>query len=422
MRFEYRPTHIKEWVRKEITQKIDTNDLDSEIIQNRLERLRGAIGIIKDRPENEFIKWVNDLNTRDSVLLPFVYNMVQKRFQKEQLIVKMASTAQLKRQMFYNLIEQCYRGGNFQPFWSIVKLSFQHNRTSIGRNWSEEKEEVWSKFVLIENSHVKHICEVINKGERPFTNILQDYFILESHKIYEDIIIEMFSSGSKTLFYNETDLFTKYLHKSDSLTAQLLVSGFIKSGSVYGLEDISVRILEKMGTYKKQPMLWTNVEKVLKIEFHQWYLRKNIREFFSGINKEHERFVYWEKFVPKMQDALVIEKENTILFYFDDVVIMEVLGTGAVYVYTSNTFERKFGALVDQYRDALESRTFKTFGVVNFNLKRTMLMDKNEVVKGGWLTHIGSWQYSFDNFLHKRLNWEVDRNAILQESKNDITI
>jgi len=422
MRFEYRPTHIKEWVKKEITQKSYTNGLDTEVIQNRLERLRGALSIMIERPESDFLKWISDLGPRDSVLLPFVYNMVHKRFQKEQLIIKMASTAKLKRQLFYNLIEQCYRGGNFQPYWSIVKLAFQNNKNAIARNWSLEKVQAWEKFVQVEINHIKHICEVINKGNLSLADTLQNYFVQESHKLYEEIVIEAFSQGSKMVFHNESKLFMQFLSKSDTITAQLIVSGFIKSRCIYDLEEISVKVLEKMGTYKKQSMLWANVENSLKIEFHQWYLRKNIREFFSGINKEHERFVYWEKFVPKMQDALVIEKEKTILFYFDDVVVMEVLGTGAVYVYSTHTFEKRFGGMIEKYRDSLESHSFKTFGMHIFTLKRSMIMDKNVVVRGGWLIHSGGWQNNFDNFLRNRLNWEVNKDAILQESKNDITI
>lgn len=422
MRFEYKPIFLKEWVKKEITDKSNSNGLDSAGIQNRLERLRGVLSIIREQSDNVFLKWVEELGARDSVLLPFVYKDVHKKFQKEQMIIKMASTAKSKRQLFYNLIEQCYSTNNFNPFWSIVKVGFENNQNAIVRNWQGERVEIWQEFVKVKYAQATYICDKINNKNLPLDLILQDYFINKSHKIYEEVVIEMFSNGTKSVYQNENNLFIHFLNKSDTVKVQLLVSGFIKSKCLYELEVISVKILEKMGTYKKQPMLWANVEESLKIEFHQWYLRKNIREFFSGINKEHERFVYWEKFVPKMQDALVIEKEDTILFYFNDVVIMEVLGTGAVYVYNIITFEREFGEKVNNYRESLENARFKVFKTNSFNLRRSMLMNPNSVVPGGRLSHYKGWQKNFDNFLSKRLNWEVNHNAILQERKDDITI
>ena len=111
-------------------------------------------------------------------------------------------------------------------------------------------------------------------------------------------------------------------------------------------------------------------------------------------------------------------------FYFSDVVIMEILGTGAVYIYERDFFNRRFGNLVDKYLESVEKADIHGWSYTDKRLRltRSKLMEKNLIVPGGWLPHYLGWEDKFDKYLKQQLNWEVDRNAIVREGENLFTL
>jgi hypothetical protein len=51
-----------------------------------------------------------------------------------------------------------------------------------------------------------------------------------------------------------------------------------------------------------------------------------------------------------------------------------------------------------------------------------MLMEKESVILGGWLTHSGGWQAKFDYFLKNKLKWEVKESEIVRKNQNIFTV
>ncbi|MFC4409006.1 hypothetical protein ACFOZY_01010 [Chungangia koreensis] len=420
MKYEYRPTRLTDWVRREIKSKPTYHNQNTEKISNRLERLRGALSVLETKSTEEFQNWLESLTSRDVVLLPYLYKEVKQENQKPMLKIMLEIGAN-KRQMYRNCIEMCYRTGDFNPYWWIANTSFKKNKDSITRNWSKEKLLRWEKFIDTPDNYASKMAVLI-EYENDTEEVFQDFYINNGHRFYKDVLLRLFENGSKKTFRSEKQLFLKYFENADNITMQKLAAGFIRTGLLNELDDISRKIYEKMGTYIRKSMLWSEVETRLKKAFHQWVLRQNIREFFLHLNKDHERFGYWEKFIPKMEDAVVLKKEQTVLFYFSDVVIMEILGTGAAYVYEKIYFQNRWGQRIDKYLEAVERAEILNMSYITVKLTRSMLMDKDAVVKNGWLTHSGDWKFKFDRFLRYSLNWEVNKDEILRKNENFFTL
>lgn len=165
-------------------------------------------------------------------------------------------------------------------------------------------------------------------------------------------------------------------------------------------------------------MLWKYVGEEEKRRFAQWIMKLELKDFFGGVNKNHERFQYWEKFIPKLEDVVVTDERTTLIMYFRDVVIMEVLGTGAVYIYPADVFQRHFQPKIDRMLAERERFVNKAWLKVR-EVKRTELMDRNLTIPGGWLRHNVGWQWKFDEWLRRELGWEVRRDVLLQKETED---
>lgn len=96
---------------------------------------------------------------------------------------------------------------------------------------------------------------------------------------------------------------------------------------------------------------------------------------------------------------------------FTDVVIIEKLGTGAVYVYEKKIFESSFRREIDRIR-AKETSGWIIKEVTHGDLRNIDLAINR-------LMHTGGWQDKFDTWLKYNLGWEVDRDVLLEkENKN----
>ena len=169
-----------------------------------------------------------------------------------------------------------------------------------------------------------------------------------------------------------------------------------------------------MGTYVRQPMKWTDVTQQNKEIFHGWFMSKELKNFFGEINQNHERSKYWQKFSSKIKKVVVFDNKSKILMFFDEVVILEIIGTGAVYVYENSVFDKHFGVKVAEYEKRIEAghRLYH-----NSNLTHSMFRRQELVYKNGWLKHQYNWQEKFDNYLKRALHWEVNENELIRNRK-----
>lgn len=401
--FHYEPTKLKMYVRENFS-KVDFlpyPNYDSDLFKGDLARLRGQVDIKIHEDIKSFNEWLLHLNRKYQLLLPFIYEELLTGAQQKSVVQAITVILEKDKRVFANLLHQCYSKNNFEPYWSLLVYGYKKNPTFYNKYWNLDVKKIWAEYSRIKRKHAKHVGEQALNRIQNIDAVMDLHFIREEHLFHREVLIYIFEHGTIELFQREESRFKKLLKTADNVTAQKLATGFVRANAMYKMEEIAYMIFNQLNTYIKYPMFWANTEKDVKERFHQWYLRENIKEFFNGIHKEHERFLYWEKFIPRMKDALVLSDRQTILFYFPEVVIMEILDTGAVYVYETDVFENLFGRKVNAYRENLDKH-----GDVAI-LKRSMIMNKNYVYQDGWLTHSGAWQYKFDRYLERALNWEV---------------
>lgn len=406
--FEYKPVLLKEYVKKHFAKRdlLPYPDYELASFISMLERLRGQTDIKIGEPIDSFTKWIVSLEKKYKRLIPFVYAQLVNDEQRKIAIQEMANILQTEKVVFAHLLHECYSTNTFTPFWDILARAYMARGAQYNQTWDAQTKQAWSDYVRISTDHVSFVGNEVLKRERNMEAVLDLYFVREEHAFYEAIVLYVFDRGTVELFQREKQRFVQMLQAADNVTAQRLATGFIAANALEALEDVSYAILDKLRTYKERPMYWANTEPHIKEAFHRWYLRKNIHEFFNDItNKNHERFVYWERFIPKMNDAFVLSDRKTILFYFSDVVIIEILGMGAVYIYDVQTFNYHFAKTVEHYRELMIDNDERLLWMKP--LKREMIMDKSLVYKDGWLTHSGEWQYKFDMYLQRQLGWEI---------------
>ena len=419
MKFEYKPYFLAEWVKKEI--KVQDNYYESEEFLNSVEDLRGLIHFYNNRSEEDYHQWFNGLLTKTVIIFPFVIQEIKNDNNKKLTEDKLLSLANDNRQLFRNAIEACYQSNEFGLNWNVARRAFNNNFSKVTRGWSRRKIEQWEKFIMEGRDFQKHVADLVLRKGVSVSDAQQQLLFNEGHAFYNSLLLILFTEGSSELYKNEKKKFIEIFNRADTSKQQLIARGFIRSGSIEIVEEISFIIYEKMKTYIRQPMKWDLIEESVKKEFNKWVMSKNVREFFLGLDKDHERFIYWKKFIPVLQDVVIVEK-STMLMFFDDIVIMEILGTGAVYVYTKEFYNNRFDYLIQKYLIEEEKVKMGRMYYNRFNLRRSMLMEKDSVVRGGWLPHAGNWQYKFDHFLKQRLNWEVEESEILRKNQNIFTL
>ena len=406
--FEYKPVAFKKYVNETFTKVnlLPYPDYDKEAFKNSVERLRGQVDINLHAPIEEFENWLTQLEVKYKQLLPFVYEMLVSDEQRGLTIIEMQRILSEKKVVLAHLLHQCYIDNNFTPYWALLVRGYKMNPERYNKYWTAEIKRAWAEYVDVNTDHVAYVGKKILERNN-IEAVMDLYFVREEHAFYRELFIYIFEHGNMELYKREEKRFTETFKAADNLLAQRLASGFIKAGAMDELENVTYTIFGKLNTYVRRPMYWSETEQDVKERFHQWFLRKNIKEFFAGVSQNHERFIYWEKFIPRMKDALVLGDRKTILFYFPDVVIMEILGTGAVYIYEVDVFESHFGEKVKRYREGLESDGDKRYNISPYRLERRVIMDRDLVYKNGWLMHSGDWQRKFDNYLRKSLRWEV---------------
>lgn len=423
MIFAYRPVRLMEWVEKEVKEKSsDKLSLKEDRKNLSLDILRETLLKMMKRPHVEFESWTKWLTAREKNMLPFLFVELETKEQKEVVVKELLKLAATSRQLFKNCLDLYYHTEYSYPYWVLAKVSYQNNRTRIIKRWSNEQIQEWDQFLKQKDRQEKYIVQNIISTDKPIREVCSLYNLKDSHSFYKKVAFHAFESANLNFFHREKELFINLFSRESNDNQQRLAAPFIISDALNEMEDVSKLIYERMSTYMRKPQLWANMEVELKKKFHSWAMLQNIREFFTGIDKDHERFQYWEKFIPKMENAVVLKKERTVLFYFNDVVIMEILGTGAVYIYKRDYFDNRWGARVDAFLESEERANILGEYYNPTKLTRLSLMDRDNIYKEGWLRHNGDWQIKFDDFLRDSLNWEVNKDEILQQSKNHFTI
>lgn len=420
----YKPAKLTEWVSREISSNRNTSRLEKqiEIKELRIEILREILVRRMRGTLTDFETWIQSLSVRDLNSLIFLFEEIQTKEQKDVTVKYLFRLANSNRQLFKNCLDCFYHKEKTYPYWTLAKVAYSKNKDRLSKRWSDSELQDWNNFMQQKTSQEDYIVEKVFELKASIEMTCNKFRLNVSHPFYRSILIRMFEKADTAFLKKEKELFINLFFSLDIEGKQRLINAFVHAGALHIIEDISQLIYEKVSTYMRKPQLWNLVKPEYKVAFHSWAMLQNIREFFSGLNKNHERFVYWEKFVPKMMNAIVLKKEQTVLFYFEDVVIMEILGTGAVYIYEKQYFLGRWQERIEEFLEDEERKALIENHYSSVRLTRMSLMDKEKIVPGGWLIHSGEWQWKFDEFLSNHLNWEVDRDAILKQSKKQVTI
>lgn len=412
MNFVYKPVFITDWVNREIKHRRRT-DYDTPEFQTLLSEFKSLIYHYAERSYKEFQDWFERINPKNLKVFPFLMEHISHENRWELVQNKLLSRSKKDSSLFDYALEACYIDHRFKGNWEIVQSCYRENKLAVSLGWSSRKTAFWDEFVKIDSRQQYFIIAEMKKF-LAFNDLIDFLMLKESHSFYTSVILELFSNGTTEFYRDQQMKFIELFNQSDNAKQQILSRGFIRSNSLYELEDISYAIYKNLGTYVRQPMKWSNVGEKEKRAFHGWLMSKELRNFFGNLNQNHERFKYWEKFSTMLEKVVILGQDKTMLMYFYEVVIMEVLGVGAVYVYDKEIFNNTFGHRVGLHETHVKSNS-STYS--KHAIRRSLLMEKELVVQGGWLMHHQGWQENFDRFLSRRLNWEVNENEIIRNQK-----
>lgn len=411
MKYVYEPFKLKVWLKNNRDLSLPSR------LENANEKYKSVMESLKEDFERQqtakdFEKWVSSLSRREKLLLPNLYNSNLDKDMKESMVRLMQENARTERRMFRVMVDVVYQTCDLEEMWRLLKLSFHSHAEKIEKKFSEKDSKKWRGFLQSEDP-VHYLAETAYFSEKGILKELETFFLTENLPLYKYVMMDIFRFAEEDFFIKEKNLYKSFFVQATNEEQQKMAEGLIRNCRLNRVQDLGKLIFEKLKTYRRKPMLWSQVGEEEKTRFANWIMRLEIKDFFGGVNKDHERFQYWEKFIGKLQDVVVTDNKSTLIMYFSDVVIMEVLGTGAVYVYYTDVFEKHFQTKINQMLTQRER--FANSWVQVKEVKRSQLMDKTLIVPGGWLRHHADWQYKFDAWLKSTLGWEVRRNVLLQK-------
>ncbi|MFC4799469.1 hypothetical protein ACFPA1_08870 [Neobacillus sp. GCM10023253] len=413
MKYEYQPTMLKTWLRDNKDMKINLSIEDINVeYKGELEQLKENFKVVKHFPIESFSNWANNLSRRQRLLLPNLYSPELKPEIKGKLLEVVRENAKSEKRLFRVLVDSLYQTCDLNELWKIVKLSFELHQERLNKRFTEDQAMKWKEFLHSANP-VHHLAVQSYKSEKNFLEELESYYLTDNFPLYKLVLMDVFTFADENFFIQEKGLYKKYFKSATNEEQQKMAEGLIKNCKLHNVKDLGKMIYERLKTYRRKPMLWNKVGEDEKKRFANWILKMEIKDFFGNVNTNHERYQYWKKFIVNLEDVIVTDNRSTLIMYFSDVVVMEVLGTGAVYVYTSSDFNRYFQKKIDNM--LADREKYQNSYYVPKEVRRPELMDKYLTVPGGWLTHTGGWQDKFDYWLYSHLGWEVDESALLQK-------
>ena len=408
MKYVYEFHLLNNWARDNREFRIKMNDdMSGAKYQSKLEGLKQEFLSLPYFQKSS--TWMKSLSKRQRNLVPYLYDKNLEAKQKTFLLHAIKSSIPEERRMFRTLVDVLYQTCDVDALWELVRSSQVAHSERIERRMELEQSNKWEKFLQTDKP-ISYLAEEGYKSDKGFIEELSTYYLTENMPLFKYVLLDVLKIADEDFFIKEKKLYKKYFSDASNLEQQDMAENLIKKCKLNRVEDLGKLIYEKLKTYRRKPTLWKNVSEDEKRRFANWIMRLELKDFFEQVDKSHERYQYWKKFIFKLEDVVVTDGKRTLVMYFADVVIIEVLATGAVYIYNHYKFKRYFQQKVDKYL-ADKEKTYPR-GFFPKELKRSELMDKGHIVKGGWLTHIGKWQERFDEQLKLNLSWEVDRDVL----------
>jgi len=414
--FEFYPIQLAQWVNLHCRKsQADQLSARREIrTHNRLQRLREQYRQLPQGDHNAFLHWVQQLSNRERELLPSLYAILHAEgmapAERSRLVEAILRYTHTLWRLFYRILEALYMTCDLENLWHPLRQVYAVHIQRLERRLEEADRKLWRDF-LLSRDQVGYLAMVAYNSEEGVEQALQRFRLGSHMPFFKLVFLEMIKKAEESFYQREKELFKTFFEKGTNREQQQMAENLIRHCRLNHVRELGLLIYEKMGTYKVKPMLWSEVGEKEKIRFAQWVLRNQLKNFFIGVNQESERFQYWRKFIPNMEDVVVIDRNRTMIMYFGDVVIMEVIGTGAVYVYDRQTFQTYFQPKVDRFLERKRLHNENQW-IFYEDLKREQLMDKDKVYKNGWLVHSGDWQHKFDFWLRTQLGWEVDERVL----------
>lgn len=413
MKYEYEPSLLKTWLKENrgigFTKSLENANVK---YKGELEKLKENFLLVQHFPTNLFIKWAEDLSRRQKLLLPNIYSPSLKPGVKENLLAVMKTTCEDEKRLFRVLVDSVYQTCDLEDLWTLLKYSYSSHQDKLSRRLTDNQALNWNEF-LQSKEPVKHLAIQAYESEKGFLHELESFYLTENFPLYKLVLMEIFAFAKEEFFIKEKEMYNRYFKEATNQEQQKMAEGLIRNCKLNNVKDLGKHIYDRLKTYRRRPMLWNQVGEEEKKRFANWILKLELKDFFGNINTNHERYKYWKKYIVNLEDVVVTDNRSTLILYFPDVVIMEVLGTGAVYVYKSRDFNRHYQNKIDVM--LAEKEKFQNSYYVPKEVKRSELMNKDRTVKGGWLIHVGDWQWKFDNWLRTNLSWEVRESVLLQK-------
>jgi len=418
MKYEYEPFLLKNWIRDNRKSFVKPSDKNfNKKYKSTLDALKMDFKKIQTKDEDAFFSWIGKRSRREMLLLPNLYEHSSSESIKKNLIRVIQDNAKQEKRLFRVMVDVVYQTGNLNEMWNLVKYSYSAHKDKIERRFHEENKGKWSEFMVTDDP-VHFLAKKAFESEKSFLDELETFYLSENYPLFKLVLLDVLGFADEDFFIKEKRLYKTYFKQSTNEEQQKMAESLVRNCNLNSVRDLSKLVYEKLKTYRRKPMLWKKVSEAEKKRFHKWILQLELKDFFSQVNQSHERFVYWKKYIHKLDDVVVTDNKTTLVMYFSDVVVMEVLGTGAVYIYTLKTFQKHFQPRIDQMLQDIEESERKPHWARNIReVKRSSLMDKYLIHKNGWLSHRSDWQLTFDYWLSRNLGWEVNADVLQEEAE-----
>ncbi|SES24546.1 hypothetical protein SAMN04487944_1276 [Gracilibacillus ureilyticus] len=416
MKFEYQPFQLKTWMREK--RNIEMRDVEvSKKYEGKLESLKQEFAIVQTLEEKDFELWISRLDKKQRLLLPYVYKKELKEIWKKKLLDFYKNQIKDQRRSFRVLVDVLYKTCDVDGLWPLIRFAYVSHLDSNERRMDKHQSKQWRSF-LQSKQQISYLAKSAYEGEQDFIDELESFYLTENLPLFKYVLLDTLEIADEEFFIKEQKLYKKYFEEGTNLEQQKMADSLIKKCNLNRVKKLGRNVIfEKLKTYRRKPELWRYVGEEEKERFARWVLKLELREFFGQVNKSHERFQYWEKFIVNLEDVVVTDQKKTLVMYFSNVVVMEVLDVGAVYVYETRVFNQFFQPKIARMLE--EKEKYKNSWIQPKEVKRPELMDKSRIVKGGWLQHSprNRWQAKFDDWLKNQLGWEVNKHVLAQKEK-----
>ncbi|WP_223881873.1 hypothetical protein [Niallia endozanthoxylica] len=405
---------LESWLKENKQQKLTFKD--THVTTDYVGKLEQLENEFTQLPMEEFDQWVESKTRKLKRYIPYLYKNDLDEQQKAKLLHFIHHQVQNDHRYFRVVVDVLYQTLDHDHLWPLVKKAYHFNEVQVSRRMEEEQAEKWQAFTR-EEDPILFLAKEAANSELGFIEELKTFFLTENLPSYKAVFLEGLKRADEAFYIREKALFKRFFASSSATEQQQMAEALIQRCKLNHVKPLGLLVYEKLKIYRRKPMLWKHVGEEEKKRFAKWALTLEIKEFFNQVNKNHERFQYWKKFIVKLEDAVVIDKKKTLILYFEDVVIMEVLATGAVYVYETSVFNHYFQPKVDKL---LADREKPRAALAKEpDLSREDVRNQALVYKNGRLTHRGGWQFDFDHWLKSHLGWEVKTDVLQKEADRD---